>query len=225
MLLDRLIELIAPMQCVSCQAEGPAVCAWCWPDLLTPVAERCAACYKLSPDSQTCPSCRKRQSLPTHVWVRTEYDQWSKQLLHRLKFQRAYSIGALLADYIEETLPYLDPETIVTHIPTAPKRIRTRGYDQAQLIARAIAKKQQLRYKPLLERQKDARQTGASKSARQKQMEHAFRVTSRAGRFVDSPVLLVDDMYTTGATLAGATKTLKQAGYKKIYAAVFAQKL
>lgn len=121
-----------------------------------------------------------------------------------------------------ENLPYLNRETVVTHIPTATSRVRRRGYDPAELIARALAKESGLKHKTMLLRVTQTRQVGAKRNKRIMQMEYAFKPALEVPSSV--PVLLVDDLTTTGATLESAAKCLKTAGAKTVNAAVFAQK-
>lgn len=121
-----------------------------------------------------------------------------------------------------EALPFLPPDTVVVHVPTATSRVRRRGYDPAELLARALAKEVGLAHDTLLVRVTQTRQVGAKRKERMLQMENAFK-SSGAPSDVTS-VLLVDDLTTTGATLEAAAKCLHDAGIKNINAVVFAQK-
>lgn len=221
-ILERLIGFIAPNDCLVCGAEGRFVCNWCSPDACPGLPERCYGCHKLSIDSKVCDGCRRKSSLK-YVWVRTEYDGAAKLLIHKLKFERSAEASLPIAQLMAEDMPYLPPEAIVTHIPTAAMRYRQRGYDQAELIARHIARIKQVHYVPLLWRHGQTRQVGAKRAQRLHQLEGAFRprnVHSIAGKHI----IVVDDIVTTGATLNSAAKTLKASGAKRVDAAVFAQK-
>ena len=122
-----------------------------------------------------------------------------------------------------ECLPFLPGEVIVTHVPTASKRIRQRGYDHAQLLARALVREHKLTYLPLLTRAGSARQVGSTRGTRLVQLSDAFRII-QTDRIRGASVLLVDDIVTTGGTLEAAARCLKQSGANQIDAVAFAQK-
>ena len=144
-----------------------------------------------------------------------------KQLIHDFKFERKQAVAPIMARLMAESLPYLPADTIVTHVPTATSRVRQRGYDHARLLAKFLAKEAGLAYLPLLARVGQARQVGAKRQTRLSQLDGAFRVI---GPVQKAPIVLVDDIVTTGATLATATRCLKSSGAKVVDAVVFAQK-
>lgn len=220
--IERLVSVFAPHTCLSCGREGSIVCNWCLPDAVLPLPERCYKCYSASPDSQVCIKCRKSVKL-AHVWVRTEYTGLARQLVYALKFNRSQAAAEPIARLMTEALPWLAPNILIAHIPTASSRRRSRGYDHAELLARQLARIQNLRYATLLARQGQSRQVGAKRQERLKQLEHAYYVCNQTP-VQGAHILLVDDITTTGATLEAAAKVLKQAGAKTVDAVVFAQK-
>lgn len=157
----------------------------------------------------------------TQVWVATDYQKTAAELVKRLKFDRAAAAAKLLAAAISDTIPPLPPQTVVSHIPTASRRIRQRGYDQAALIAKHLAKQRRLPYRPLLKRTGQSRQVGANRSQRASQLDGAFTVRTTK---LPEMALLVDDVLTTGATIEAAATALKKAGVTTVHAALFAQK-
>jgi ComF family protein len=112
-------------------------------------------------------------------------------------------------------------DVFITYVPTANARVRERGYDQAALIARELSRQVGSPCVPLLARVGGQRQLGQGRAARKKQMEGAFRVLKPA-LLQNKHVLLVDDVLTTGATCEAAARVLRQAGAKRVSAAVFA---
>ena len=141
-----------------------------------------------------------------------------------MKFQRrrayARSFGVLLA----QILPYLPEDTAVVPCPTASKRVRMRGFDQACLIAQSFAAERGLRYQPVLVRTTQVDQIGKRRSERLKQMAGSFRVR-RPDTIKGSSILLIDDVLTTGATLEAAAAVLRAAGAKHVDAAVVGRHL
>lgn len=221
-ILERLLSLIAPHECLVCGREGSLLCVVCQLDACPPLPERCYKCHVLSQNSKVCLKCRRKSRL-SNVWVRTSYEAVAKDLVHGLKFERAQSAARPIAQLTCEVLPYLKPEVIVAFIPTATTRHRQRGYDQARLLAREIAGLQKLHCIPLLGRIGQSRQVGAKRAQRTHQLEGAYYV--KAPLLVkNKDILVVDDITTTGSTLEAAASILKAAGARRVYGVVFAQK-
>lgn len=214
--IEHIISTIAPHECLGCGLEGSLLCAAC-SQQLPPIPERCYRCLRTNPGSVTCKSCRSSSALYSVTPI-TTYDGLAKELVQKLKFERARAgattVAALLAEHL--TLP---TNTVITHVPTATSRVRERGYDQAALIARQLAAQTGAMYLPLLGRLGQQRQVGKTRLERHQQMQQLFVAVKSQ---VPSQILLVDDVITTGATLEACAKILKAAGAKRVSAAVFA---
>jgi ComF family protein len=221
-MLDKLVSLLAPHTCLVCGTEGYLLCPWCKPDAVSALPERCYRCNAVSRDSAVCQKCRKVSPL-THVWVRSDYEGAAKKLIYRLKFARAIATATVIAELMDEAIPDMPKDTVVTYIPTATSRVRLRGYDQSHLLARAIARQRGLKLTPLLIRVGQSRQVGSDRKHRINQAQNNYRVRNGKCNRVEQ-VLLVDDILTTGATLESAARLLKQSGIKQVSAAVFAKK-
>ena len=220
-MFDKLIAVLAPHSCLVCGREGAMLCAWCRQDACLPAIAVCYSCRSLSPDFATCAKCRKKSPLKM-VCVATDYRGTAKTLVHNLKFGRAMAAAGTLAAVMDDTLPFLNPETIVTFVPAATGHVRVRGYDQSKLIARAVANGRNLRNFTLLRRSGQERQVGSDRSLRLKQLKNKYRPV-KTYLIKGADILLIDDVITTGATLEEAARTLKQAGAKSVSAAVFAR--
>lgn len=220
--VERLVDVFAPHYCISCSNEGTVVCDWCFPDFASPIPSRCFLCKAVSIDSKVCQKCQPKVKLK-HVWVRTFYEGNAKQLIHDFKFERKRAASEPIARLMKQSLPFFGPKTIITHIPTATRRVRKRGYDHAELIALELSNQLSLTRRKLLYRTTQTRQVGSKRDQRIQQMKQAFVCANREITF-GSSILLVDDLATTGATLGAAALCLKQAGAKSISAVVFAQK-
>ena len=221
--LERLIDLIAPTECHICRAEGYMLCLNCRPDVVPDLESRCYLCNKLTVSNRLCTSCSPQSGL-RRVWWLAEYDNTVKQLIHGIKYgrKRAYAreFGVILA----EALPHLPEDTLICAVPTASSRIRVRGFDQANLIAREISLQKKLKLTRGLRRVSQADQIGKGRAERLKQMKSAFVVNPPVD-VSGKTILLVDDVLTTGATIEAAALILRQAGAKHIDAAVVARKL
>lgn len=218
-LIEGVLARVAPHHCISCDAEGLLLCAACEPRL-TRLPERCYRCHKLSPQGRMCPTCRHASALyAVHALVL--YKDVAKELVWRLKFLGARAAAQEIAHLLAAELR-LPANGVIVHAPTASGRLRQRGYDQAQLIAKALARELNLPYVPLLKRMGQQQQVGAGRQQRLAQLTDAFWVSQPEG-VKGTHILLVDDVLTTGATLEAAAKVLKTAGAKRVSGIVFAQ--
>jgi len=202
--------------------EGSLLCAWCAPDAVLPVPERCYRCNAVSRDSAVCSRCRRHSPLKA-VWVRAQYAGTAKELVYKLKFGRAVAAARTISAMMDEALPDLPKTTVVTYIPTATSRVRLRGYDQSRLVAKALAARRGLVFAPLLIRHGQTRQVGADRKHRIEQAAKNYSVRNNAS-IAGKEILIVDDIVTTGATLESTAVLLNRAGAKRLYAAVFAKK-
>ena len=221
-LLDNLLAVIAPHSCLVCSKEGQLLCNWCTETTLLPVPSRCYRCASLTSDYSVCSKCRPKTALK-HVWVRTEYDGVTKQLLHDYKFARAGAGSVPIAAAMHDVLPYLPANVLIVPVPTATIRVRQRGYDHAELLARHLSQLKYLDYSRVVSRLTQSRQVGANRQQRLHQLENAFLVV-KPKQVKGADILLVDDVLTTGATLETVARLLKQAGARSVHAVVFAQK-
>jgi ComF family protein len=219
MLLDTILSTIAPHECLNCNAEGKLLCDSCT-RLLDSVPEACYRCRKLSDGGKTCKSCRSSSDLFI-VRAATVYEGLAKELVWQLKFQGAQAAAREIADQMTYLIPHA-PEVLLVPVPTATSRIRRRGYDQATLIAKALAVKTGARYVPALRRSGQHHQLGSSRTQRVTQLQHAYRCI-RPKEVAGKHIILIDDVLTTGATLEAAARTIKATGAKRVSAVVYAR--
>lgn len=219
MLIDKILAYIVPHECLGCSAEGALLCSNCERYLIH-VDPACYHCRKPTEGSRTCIACLPYSDLYA-VCVATTYKAIAKDLIWHLKFNGTQAAATEIADQLARFVPR-DPDFVLMPIPTASSRIRTRGYDQADLITRALAKKTGVEYLPALRRSGQTRQRGSNRDQRTSQLSDAYRIISRYD-VRDRHVLLVDDVMTTGSTLEAAAKVLKAAGAKRVSGLVFAR--
>lgn len=198
-ILEPVLRLFAPYECLGCGSEGALLCKVC---------------------SMLLPSIQLHRGLSSDgIRAVTPYEGVAKQLIHYLKFERAGAAAADIAPCIARLVQDREYD-VVTYVPTAPIRVRQRGYDQARLIARHAAHALKLPCVRLLVRVTSDRQVGAGRNGRVSQAAKAYQ-PSRHG-VQQKRVLLVDDVVTTGATLQAATSVLRDAGASRVDAVAFA---
>jgi ComF family protein len=217
-LVEAVLDIIAPFECLHCKIEGSLLCERC-ADMLTKVPPRCYRCGRWEDGYHTCRRCRARSPLE-RVCPATSYDDaTAKELVHALKFGRAKGAAKSIASILA-TAANIPDDAYITYVPTANMRVRERGYDQAALIARELARITGRPYLPLLARMDDRRQTGKTRDTRLQQMDGAFRILLPEV-IKNKHILLVDDVLTTGATCEAAARALRKAGARHVSAAVF----
>lgn len=218
-IIDYFIGRLAPYDCLGCGLEGYLICSACLAKMPS-ASERCYRCYVPSPGSATCVTCLT-PDCPEIVRVFTPYEGIAKDILWKLKSGGAQAAAREMASLLLPLVP-IRPDLLVVHLPTATSRVRQRGYDQARLLARSLAKQARLPYANVLARSGQAHQVGASRAQRLAQLTDAFRVTG-AWRVHGAHILLVDDVLTTGASFEAATRALKAAGALRVDAIAFAR--
>ncbi len=220
-LAEAIIRVVTPHECLFCNSEGSLLCSDCWFRLGRQTKNQCYICRQTSSNCKTCKQCKKRSNI-NHVWIRSKYVFTPKNLVQALKYERKKEAYQIMAKAMLESIPKLNLKTVIVPVPTATSRKRQRSYDQAELLAKEIARLLNLPYQKLLIRIGQTRQVGSKRSQRLKQLNGSYLVPRNIRGM---HILMVDDVLTTGSTLESAAKALKASGAKKIKAVVFARAL
>jgi competence protein ComFC len=188
----------------------------------------CLICGKSSIDSLTHPGCLGKYTIDGCFAI-VQYKGIIKKLLYQYKYNPNLSnLKEFLSELFYEGIiqhEVLYPKlqsAILVPIPLHASRFRTRGYDQVDLLTQSLAKRLDMPVKHLLKRVKKTRsQFGLKREERIRNMREAFEIEP-GSKYADKTVLLVDDIVTSGTTLAEAARMLKREGYKKVYGLAFA---
>jgi len=199
---DRLLHALLPAPCLECGQPLPAAGT---------VLGLCAPCRgRLRPVPDN--------GLLLALW---SYEAPLDAVIQALKFRRldylGRHLGAAMAARWGETLAGAD---LVVPVPLHWRRRLSRGYNQAERIARALAGRLGLPLAPVLVRQRATPpQTSLGREERRANLRRAFRLR-RAARIQDRRIVLVDDVATTGATLEAAASILEKGGAAAVIAVV-----
>jgi predicted amidophosphoribosyltransferase len=192
----------------------------------------CAACGRsCRPEAVVCTRCSRRLAAAApllgrgsagldRAWSSAPYEGVARNLVVALKFRHLLPVAGLMAERIQWLAPAQMLSGAVVPVPPAPSRLRRRGFDPAGELAAALAECLGSSLQPCLARRGARRQVGRRRGERLGQPPK-IRATATAPR----SVLLVDDVLTTGATLAACAQALRAAGAVRVVAITFARRL
>lgn len=200
-LTERLLCLLFPQHCLLCDK------------IISAGGSVCPACEKILPDR---PLVRRFNVCGRELTVLSamEYRDGFRHTLHRYKFKSEFGlsrqIGRLMADVFSDK-PDCDA---VTWVPMSKAKKRLRGYDQSELLAKAVAKQLGVPCVCLLEKTRETdTQHELGRADRAENIKNAYRASSTAG---GRDIILIDDIVTTGATLCECAAELYAAGAKSV---------
>jgi ComF family protein len=220
-----MLQLALPQRCALCGARtgNALVCVPCAGQLpRVPLA--CPACGLPTPEGSACGPCTRRPPPFAATHAAFVYAFPVDRLMHAFKYGGALAYADFFAAAMGATAPNAvgRPDLIVP-MPLARTRQRERGFNQAHEIARRIAHRQQLPLAPALVRLRDTpAQAGLRWRERARNVRDAFAALPVvAGR----SIAIVDDVMTTGASLAAAATAARRAGALRVEAWVAARTL
>ena len=145
-----------------------------------------------------------------------------KVLLDGYKFEGVRASYRIIARLLHESLPELPVNSVVVPVPTTPHNVRVRGYDHMLLIAREFGALRSLAISPLLYRKNNVTQHFAkTASERHRQAKDFFATRGNIDKNIT--YMVMDDIFTTGATLEAASLCLREAGASTVWAVVVAR--
>ena len=223
---ESFFDILFPKFCVGCGREGRYVCDNC-SLFLAESLPSCPVCSKYSFGGEAHLSCQKEFSLKglTSLW---EYEGLAKHLIYQAKTKGNFHIfreaieeffKALIADpkRFSPLLSFLDSQEVcISYVPLPKKKQKSRGFNQAEVIAKETKRFLKIDTIPLLRKVRETKpQAGLDRKERIANVRNSFQCEQYHREI--KRVLLVDDFFSSGATLKECCRTLKDAGIKEVW--------
>ena len=222
-MLLRALALVAPPACPACATAlggtHDRLCAVCAASVPW-ITEPCSRCALPRP----CGRCPDRRASWDRAWAPAAHAGPARGLVLALKSRGSRGAASVMAAQIAAQAPrdVLAPGAVLVPVPMDPRRRRRRGFDHADLLARALASRTGAHVWSCLRRAPGGeRQVGSGRRARTAAGRHALTAKGPlSGGFV-----VVDDVHTTGATLEACARALKGAGAEVVHVLTYTRTL
>lgn len=245
MVFNFLFDFLFPRRCVFCGKLGSYLCPFCLKKIEFLQTSVCPVCERPAIDGKTHPGCQTRYSLDGLISA-CLYDGPIKVAIKRLKYKPWISdLGEILADLLSKYLASdssivqtIELRPLVVPVPLHKSRERQRGFNQAEILGKLLAEKLNLEFIPdlLCRHKKTKPQVELQGKERQENIQDAFSIPPNSPNNLISPaegearlwrqnpnILLLDDVWTTGATLRAGGNVLKRAGAQSVWALTLAR--
>jgi competence protein ComFC len=226
---DSVLTLVYPQACEIClksvekQADGN-VCADCWADtkIFTGNETLCSKCgaFLIDSPSQFETFCRRcDEDFYDSVKAIGAYEDALLTLIIRLK--HTPFVPERLQNLLHETFQnsHFQDANLIIPVPLSKKRLAERGFNQAEILAKDLAQQTDITFDKISLRRKihtEKSRRGMDRKSRYESVQNAFEVISP--RLIEGrKILLIDDVFTSGATVSNCAKALKKSGAEKVY--------
>lgn len=232
-----LVDLVYPPRCPLCGtgiAAQDGLCGTCWARLVIPGEPACASCARPFPPrvegaAAQCAVCLADPPRHAGIAAATLYNAASRDLVLSFKHGRRIALARLLGRLMAVKLPDASEDRpLIVPVPLHRWRLWRRGFNQAALLAQELARmgKGEVCVDALMRRKATPMLGGMRRQARQRALNGAIAVRpQRASRINGRPVILVDDVLTSGATTTACTVALLKAGAASVQISCFARVL
>ena len=225
---SKLLDTTFPARCVTCNKEGSFICSACRQTTRLISDKVCQLCGE--PISYGGPLCSNCDREPLEIGgIRSVYyyEGAVKDAITQLKFHNLKSVAPFLANHMFDYMrSHRYDADIIVPVPSHAKRLRERGYNQAELLAKALASLLDLTVDVKALRRKSLVRPQSSSSSREERRTNVADSFVCSGESVSGKrVLLIDDVCTTGYTLEACTRELRSAGAAEVRALTVAREV
>ena len=222
-MLNALLNILFPESCPTCQRPSldhntAPICTECWQGILPHDGPGCQKCGKpfVSGISTTCADCIQSEPYFRNARSFGPHKGALKKAINLFKYHGIKRLAGPLSDVMHRiSIPSVDA---VIPVPLYKKRLRQREFNQSALLAKRTAKQLGIPFTPdCLARIRDTTpQVGMNSNDRFKNVKKAF-IIKDSSVIRDRNILLVDDVFTTGATVRECSRIMKKAGAQNVY--------
>ncbi len=227
------VSLLYPRRCVACgcpadEEGGSDFCSLCEASLLRlrpPYCEVCALPVDGDvPATFSCANCGNRRFAFDFAYAPFRGRGVVRELLHRFKYRKQASLAGALGRLLrfageEPRIEAVLSEAIITAVPLHPRRLRERGFNQAELLGRVFAAEMGRPFLKTLRRVRyTTTQTALDRDERMRNLRDAFSLGQPPARLKGATLIIVDDVLTTCSTAHECARILKKAGVRRAIA-------
>ncbi len=218
------LELVFPPRCIGCRQIGVWLCDECLDQISYVAPPFCARCGDVVVTQDLCARCRITPLQIDYIRSAVYFEGILREAMHRFKYGQltalARPLGDLMAAY---WVQHPQPVDVIVPVPLHATRLRERGYNQAALLARELARQAKLVVdeQTLVRQRSTAPQIELDVRQRKENVHGAFRCSSDA--LAGKQVLLIDDVCTTGATLEACAVAVQKRGARNVWALTLAR--
>lgn len=211
---NKALDLFSPTVCVACGRLGPMICASCVSQFAwvgEPICNRCG--HTLIHSANACGKCIAPEFNLTQVRASLLYRDPILTIIHEMKYKGLFALCKPLAQFMASSWPvWHNAPDLMMPVPLHPRRKKQRGFNQSALLAAHLGQQVgiEVNHKGLERIRNTSPQVGLTPHERQENVRDAFYADPAL--VTDKEVLLIDDVFTTGATMLSATKALINAG-------------
>ena len=236
-ILRRVLDIIFPSSCSFCKSplgdsSIPYFCSSCWTDfalLAGPVCPRCGRLFG-SPEALShnpefeCGACRKDPPRFDQSLSIGYFEGPLREAIHQFKYRPCRSLGRPLGDWMARNVRVIQDIDLIMPVPLHVRRLRHRGFNQALLLADRMSRTHtiQLSYDNLIRSRPTRPQVELTGEERVQNVAGAFSL-KRPADVASKRIVLVDDVFTTGATMNECASVLKDSGAARVYAFTLAR--
>jgi competence protein ComFC len=213
-----ILDWLYPPVCAGCGASGQRWCDLCVMNTIVMRSAVCTQCGEPNSSTGKCQLCLHSPPAFTALRSWAEYRGPVRRALHGLKYRQNLALGDSLSIHLIHLYNQLNWSVdMIIPVPLSPKRKRSRGYNQAALLARPLSLATGIPYRGsvLIRLRETVSQVGLSEIDRSQNVRGAFSACSDQIR--GKTILVVDDITTTGATIQNCALALIDAGADKVY--------
>ncbi len=232
-----ILDILFPIECIGCGQEGVWLCKKCEKKININTEDLCPVCRKNSIYGKTHPWCSNKTYLDGLIVASERKNKILPLIIHRLKYNFIKELAEPLSNILikkiiqidgKETQPnwvrlLLNQNLIVMPVPLHKRRLRWRGFNQADILAKKICQKLNLTLRNyiLIRKKYTTPQVKLKRKKRLTNLQGVFAIDKEwQHKIANTKVLLVDDVTTTGATLSECARVLKKYGVLEVWGIV-----